>query len=478
MFRLKNSLSRFNYLSLRTGTVLCSLPLLLSLIVFCDVISNASGDPDWKRETPFAQQFGNPPQRYDFAMASIAFRAPCTGSRFPSECWTGNVIIFGGATVENNFFYQNDTWLWNGSNWIDLTPRTIPSARPPGRGFATMAFDQNTNSVVLFGGQNFSGNLGDTWLLNSNDQWVKANPSTSPPARFGAAMSYDERSHLVFLFGGQGGPKNTFLNDTWAWNGTTWFQVFPANAPSPRIGAAMVDILNVTDLSELLFGGFGPAGYLGDTYFYSTAFVVGPRDWTNLSFRVAPIVPPRADAAMAYYPPAGTVVLFGGSSYEPMTYVYDGDRRQVWNAVQTSNLPVVRSGARLAYHANSGRLVLFGGLDPSSRDLNDTWTWGKQVACLPDDGSTVPTGSTVRCFFSEDKDVKFSYWITDSFSPRISLENNKTFHTEEPGPASITAIWSDSAGSHAETFHFTIKRGQKDRDDDRDDDRDGDDGRR
>ena len=110
----------------------------------------------------------------------------------------------------------------------------------------------------------------------------------------------------------------------------------------------------------------------------------------------------------------------------------------------------------MAYNANTGRVVLFGGLNPSNQDLDDTWTWGKQVACLPGDGSIVHVGSTVRCFFKEDTGVHFGYWTTAGFSPNSTITLNKTFHTNGPGAASIIATWFDKAGMQSETFHFTI----------------------
>ena len=93
--------------------------------------------------------------------------------------------------------------------------------------------------------------------------------------------------------------------------------------------------------------------------------------------------------------------------------------------------------------------------------------------CVPGDGSIVRVGSTVRCFFfAEGTGVQFSDWRADGFAPESSVRLNKTFHTERPGPASITATWFDSNGGHSETFRFTIKHGHKEGDDDRDEDDD------
>src|SRR5712692_8247083 len=115
MFRLKNSLHTIAHLSSRASSVLCSLVLLILIIVFCGVVATAQS-ANWTLENPTIR----PPARYDFAM---------------SPAQVGRVLIFGGTTLENGFAYLNDTWLWDGYNWRNLTT----AVRPPVRGFACMA---------------------------------------------------------------------------------------------------------------------------------------------------------------------------------------------------------------------------------------------------------------------------------------------------------------------------------------------------
>jgi hypothetical protein len=197
---------------------------------------------------------------------------------------------------------------------------------------------------------------------------------------------------------------------------------------------------------DLLFGGFGVSGDLRDTNFF------GNLGWNNANLIGNP--PSRSDASMAAYPVSSTIILFGGS-FDLLTYSYNG----MWNSFSTLIHPPASIGARMAYHPNSGRLVFFGGRSNNKpiHDSNETWTWGKQVACLPGDGSTVLAGSTVRCFFAAEPDVQFGYWTTDGFSPESTTILNKTFHTNGPGSASITAVWFDNGVEHSETFNFTIE---------------------
>ena len=53
-----------------------------------------------------------------------------------------------------------------------------------------------------------------------------------PPARTGAAMAYDATDGTVVLYGGQ--DRSRTLNDTWIWGGSGWSQAHPVTSP-PRL---------------------------------------------------------------------------------------------------------------------------------------------------------------------------------------------------------------------------------------------------
>src|SRR6266478_5462766 len=221
MFMRNNLIAAITRFSFRAFSVVCLLASMISVMVLRSPVVTAQNSPGWKIENPATL----PPRRYEYAM---------------STCQNGNVLMFGGTTLEQGFTYLNDTWLWNGSNWRNLTPLPNTSPSPPVRGFASMAFDSLHTEVVLFGGQsfNFPFNLADTWIFNGTT-WRQVLPSRSPSGRFGASMAFDEKTQRVILFGGQGGPNNTTLNDTWAWNGNTWTQLPAGQAPTARIAAPM-----------------------------------------------------------------------------------------------------------------------------------------------------------------------------------------------------------------------------------------------
>ena len=147
---------------------------------------------------------------------------------------TGLFTVYGG-NAPGDGTSLSDTWVWNGKRWTQMQP----AANPGPRYAAAMAFDGHSGQEVLFGGTylNASAPFGDTWVWNGTN-WTQMQPAVSPPPRFGAAMAYDSHSGRVFMFGGFTGPSpnegGAFLNDTWAWNGTTWTQLTTALTPAPR----------------------------------------------------------------------------------------------------------------------------------------------------------------------------------------------------------------------------------------------------
>ena len=54
-------------------------------------------------------------------------------------------VLFGGNDGTSNL---NDTWVWDGSNWIQQFPATSPSPRM----WMSMTYDESRRQLVLFGG--------------------------------------------------------------------------------------------------------------------------------------------------------------------------------------------------------------------------------------------------------------------------------------------------------------------------------------
>ena len=167
---------------------------------------------------------------------------------------TKQTLLFGGLGPLGNV--MGGTWLFNGVQWQKETPTNSPSPRA----FASLIYDKSTNQMILFGGLiPHSPNatvLNDTWIWNGSN-WIQQNPTNSPSPRAAAAVSLspvahgqnsnhnsNQNSHGEFdvvLFGGLSSLNLVTgeLNDTWIWNGSNWIQQNPTNSPSPRAAAAI-----------------------------------------------------------------------------------------------------------------------------------------------------------------------------------------------------------------------------------------------
>jgi hypothetical protein len=60
---------------------------------------------------------------------------------------------------EKEWVYDTSTWEWDGKDWKEIKT----SVAPAGRILHAMAYDEKLGKVILYGGQNSSGNLADLW---------------------------------------------------------------------------------------------------------------------------------------------------------------------------------------------------------------------------------------------------------------------------------------------------------------------------
>jgi hypothetical protein len=307
----------------------------------------AHAQPNWFQESPAT----SPPARN---YAGLAYDAA-----------QGQVVVFGGAGEPGGRCcgYFGDTWVWNGTNWTQEFPADSPSAR----GAYGMAYDAAQGQVVLFGGSNGINPLNDTWVWNGTN-WTQLSPANSPSARGAFSMVYDAAQSEIVLFGGLvfGAGPETFLADTWVWNGTNWTQEFPANSPPARSDYDMA--YDAVHGQVVLFGGVSGNNFLGDTWVWDGT------NWTQLSPATSP--PARADSPMAYDVALSEAVLFGGDSSGTSlndTWVWDGTN---WTQEFPADSPSARVWADMAYDPQQSQVVLFGGLNPVDGFVNDTWVWG------------------------------------------------------------------------------------------------------
>ena len=235
------------------------------------------------------------------------------GAQMAYDPVTGLTYLFGGYLA--NGTSAGDTWAWNGATWSLLAP----ASAPPGRYGGVMAYDGALGAVVLFGGVNTSsGVLGDTWFFNGYS-WVQV-ASGGPSPRLYAAMAPDSSvgsatSGGLILFGGQ--DRTGIVGDTWVYRPSGWTQLAPAHYPGSRLaeGLAFDAVLD----RVVFFGGADSSNVYGDTWMWDGA------DWEVASSVPAP----SYREAMVMLPAAGNgqLSVFGGAGVGggtlADTYIYD-----------------------------------------------------------------------------------------------------------------------------------------------------------
>lgn len=218
----------------------------------------------------------------------------------------GVVLMFGGIpNTSCTNVMLGDTWEWNGSNWT----QRFPANAPTGRHNPAMCFFPGNGRIVMFGGGDGRGNpvchqipLDETWEWDGSN-WIQATTPTRPSPRFGAGFAYEQSAQRCILFGGFAGPGAGTFNDTWAWNGATWQPVVPLTSPPTRGGHTMV-YDTVRDRLVVFGGSTGFVAQNNDTWEWTGA------DWARRFPANNP--PARIWATMAYDEARGETLLFGG----------------------------------------------------------------------------------------------------------------------------------------------------------------------
>jgi hypothetical protein len=239
------------------------------------------------------------------------------------------MIVFGGG-LGFTTPCANDVWVLTNANgnggvptWSQLAPTgTLPSPRI----MHSAVYDPNTNSMIVYGGQNCSSTtFSDVWVLShanglgGTPAWTQLSPSGGGPGAraLGPSAIYDSANNKLVVFGGSSG--GTVMNDVWVLsnaNGTggtpSWAQLsISGSAPSARAGNTAIfdpgsDRMNI-------FGGIDGANtLLGDSWVLLNANGLGGSpSWMQLGpFTIFP--GNRAYHSAVYNGGTNKMTIFGG----------------------------------------------------------------------------------------------------------------------------------------------------------------------
>jgi len=427
------------------------------IVLFGGFANGYLGDTwTWDGTTWTEHRVASPSPRYRAAIAYDAAR--------------GNVVLFGGwsgAACDVDVYTcpaMGDTWTWDGTAWTDRTPRGAVSPPPPatsgpqrfsnldpivvplpppapgcpGSNCLADTADPYPSDLTVSG---LAGKVANVTVTLNNLSWPKgARPDdangpadsdimlVAPGGRAVMVMSdacgadsspnpisKDAAITLTFNDAAAAGlsteqpcgsgtykPTNISTPECTPWHSPDAFS--PPAPPGPNGNWS----LYVVDDCPNEANPVGEAGRIDGGWTLSVATTdaaVGPP-------ALAASPSPRGWAAMAYHPPSGKVVLYGGSQvflcaqyqicgtpFNPLgdTWTWDGT---TWAQEGMGTSPGLRHSAAMAFDRASGQLVLFGGADTKGGDVADgrstdstlrddrtgaeTWTWdGKGWAHQP-----------------------------------------------------------------------------------------------
>jgi hypothetical protein len=260
-------------------------------------------------------------------------------------------------------------------SWLNITSGLVRG--PSARSNASVAYDSQDNLLLLYGGENGSGVLSDTWEFTGG-AWVLLSSTSSPGPRYGAGLAYDPTQHYFVLFGGNtstGPGIHTWLFENGHWaidsvGGQPMSRVFPAFAYDPVASAV------------LMFGGAQSGNQSGVVWWFAQ------KNWTLKTVGGPGTPSHRAAAAFFSYqnmttPADSGMVLFGGYSTDPGTnrvfrdtWLYGNANGTFgWSELSANSLPPARFDPAVSFDPSSAATLMFGGFAPTGGALDDAWSY-------------------------------------------------------------------------------------------------------
>ena len=200
--------------------------------------------------------------------------------------------------------------------------------------------------------QHVAGPLADTWSGHGTTWRPVTGEHPSP--RYAAALAFDAERKQFVLFGGQSGSVS--YDDTWTFDGTAWKPATPAHRPPPRRDAAMAYDPSLGRI--VLYGGLVPDGNEGSEA--ADTWTWDGNDWSHVGDDNHG--PGHRDGARLVTAGDG-VILFGGHisnvSYFGDAWSFDG---KTWTRTDRDPGPAGRGDAAVGWNPLDSSLLVYGGL--------------------------------------------------------------------------------------------------------------------
>lgn len=298
---------------------------------------------------------------------------PRASHQMAYDAESDQVILFGGV-ISDKGRTAKDTWSYDSST---STWRQIKSTPSPGKGDGPMAYDAESDRVIFFIGCRFGLTdkpydcvpASETWSYDSNtNTWTNMEPATAPYGPLGARMVYDAGADRMILFGGWD-PTNLSdsgaFSDTWAYDYNTNAWTKMEPEVSPPGRYFHAMAHDAESKRVILWGGYGPVPIDVGSVW---AYNYDTNTWEELESSGAPS--PVGYAAMVYNGVTDQTILYAGQ--ELWAFDYDAN---TWTLLSDSPLPGKLRGHAMIYDDKADRVILFGGGPTYTSFRNKTWTY-------------------------------------------------------------------------------------------------------
>ena len=234
---------------------------------------------------------------------------------------------------------SGETWAleYSTATWELMDPATAPS----GRCGHTMAYDIESDVVILYGGFACNNPMDppskEVWAYNYNtNTWKEM--AAGPDERIYHTAAYDSESDRMLMWGGRPHTDNTNTS-IWAYdyNTNTWSEHPSENGPANRSSYHTMTYIPELDRT-ILFGGVVLTGAFGGDFVLD----IWEYDFNNNSWSLVETTgdtpPPLAKQVMVYDPVTGLMYMYGGSreviyddayisyefwSFDPVNHIWD-----------------------------------------------------------------------------------------------------------------------------------------------------------
>ncbi len=304
------------------------------------------------------------------------------------------MMVFGGNVGSSTC--ANDLWILTGANGQSGTPAwisaTVSGTAPSARANAGGAYDPNTNSMIVFGGNNCGTNyFNDVWVLsNANgvsgtSTWTQLAPAgTAPPARQNGTAVYDSTNNILIVYAGDAG--GTPFGDVWVLsnaNGTggtpAWTQLLPTGTAPPSRTGQSATFDGVNDRMTI-FGGTSGSSTMADVWVLTNANGIGatPTWVQSLPTGTAPSV---AYHSAVYDSAKNNLYVFAGISSQDKLQANNhafllNSANGIVTGTQKWTLagPAARYSHAAFYDSVTNSMFLFGGQHATTNaNFNDYW---------------------------------------------------------------------------------------------------------